>query len=125
MNNGPRSSYNMLAVWFGANRLMKELALDQDGHLCDHQLWTPEVAAQLAANSQLVLTDEHLAILQAVRLFYDKFGYAPATRPLIRFVMQQCGASYDNARLMQLFDTGLVARVLCRLAGLPKPANCL
>jgi len=39
--------------------------------------------------------------------------------------MQTVSSDLTNAHLMALFQTGLVARTLARLAGLPKPANCL
>ncbi|MDN5566088.1 MAG: TusE/DsrC/DsvC family sulfur relay protein [Psychrobacter sp.] len=102
------------------------IALDQDGHLCDHNLWTPAIAQQLADTLAVVLDDEHLAILQQVRAFFDKFNHSPATRPLIKW-LQQTLPEYDvsNQKLQQLFNTGLVARHVNRLAGLPKPANCL
>jgi tRNA 2-thiouridine synthesizing protein E len=99
--------------------------LDQDGHLCDHQAWSPKVASQMAQAQGLILTDEHLAILFAMRDFYQRFQHAPATRPLIKFLTQQVDPTLNNTRLMALFETGLVARTLARLAGLPKPANCL
>lgn len=100
-------------------------ALDQDGHLCDHLAWSPEVAAQMAQLQALTLTQEHLTILLAMREFYERFQHAPATRPLIKFLGQQVDPTINNAYLMALFETGLVARTLARLAGLPKPANCL
>lgn len=101
------------------------LNLDKDGHLQDHLDWTPEIAAQLAAIDGLQLEAQHLQVLLAVRDFYQRFGYAPATRPLIKFLMKELGDHINNAQLMQDFKTGLVARTLARLAGLPKPANCL
>ena len=39
--------------------------------------------------------------------------------------MKTVGPEIDNAMLQQRFHTGLVARHLSRLAGIPKPANCL
>lgn len=102
-----------------------ELLLDQDGHLQNHLDWTPEIAQLMAQKDGLTLTPAHLSILYAVQKFYQQFGYAPATRPLIKFLMKQLGNQISNAQLMQDFQTGLVARTLARLAGLPKPANCL
>ncbi len=99
--------------------------LDQDGHLVHHTDWTPTVAQWLADQSGLQLTDEHVQILMAMREFYQRFDHAPATRPLIKFLMQRIGSEMTNAHLMALFNTGLVARTLAKLAGLPKPANCL
>ena len=102
------------------------VALDQDGHLCDHTLWTPLIAQQLANTLAVDIDTERLAILQQVRAFFVKFNHAPATRPLIKW-LQQTLPDYDisNQKLQQLFNTGLVARHINRLAGLPKPPNCL
>jgi len=104
---------------------MMNLELDQDGHLVDYTIWTPEVAQELANSLELELTDWHLNILHAVRQFYQQFGHSPATRPLIKFLMKNVSPDINNAMLQEKFNTGLVARHLSRLAGVPKPANCL
>lgn len=102
------------------------IALDKDGHLCDHSLWTPVIAQQLADTLAVDLTDEHLQVLQQVRAFFDKFNHAPATRPLIKWLQRVLPEQdISNQKLQQLFKTGLVARHVNRLAGLPKPPNCL
>ena len=103
-----------------------DIALDQDGHLCDHAIWTPDVAQRLADTLDVTLTDEHLQILQQVRAFFEKFNHAPATRPLIKWLQKTLPEQdIGNQKLQQLFNTGLVARHVNRLAGLPKPPNCL
>lgn len=105
---------------------MTMISLDNDGHLIDHNLWTIEIAQQLADTLSIILTDEHYLILQAVRNYYIAFSHAPTTRPLIKYLNQQLpDLQIDNAKLQQLFNTGLVARHVNRIAGLPKPANCL
>ncbi|WP_372402988.1 TusE/DsrC/DsvC family sulfur relay protein [Acinetobacter piscicola] len=101
------------------------LELDQDGHLVDYTIWNEDVAQQLAQSLNLELTAWHFEILQAVRQFYHQFGHSPATRPLIKFLMKSVSADINNALLQDKFQTGLVARHLSRLAGIPKPANCL
>lgn len=102
------------------------VALDQDGHLCDHTIWTPVIAQQLANTLDIVLDTERLAVLQQVRAFFVKFNHAPATRPLIKWLQQTLpDDDISNQKLQQLFNTGLVARHVNRLAGLPKPPNCL
>ena len=102
-----------------------QLELDQDGHLVDHLVWDEHVAQQLADSLELQLTAWHLDVLFAVRQFYQQFGHAPATRPLIKFLIKTLGPEINNAILQERFQTGLVARHLSRLAGIPKPANCL
>ncbi|HCH27703.1 MULTISPECIES: TusE/DsrC/DsvC family sulfur relay protein [Psychrobacter] len=102
------------------------IELDQDGHLCDHTIWTPAIAQQLADTLEVQLAEEHLQVLLQVRAFFAKFNHPPATRPLIKW-LQKTLPEYDisNQKLQQLFNTGLVARHVNRLAGLPKPPNCL
>ncbi len=101
------------------------LELDQDGHLVDYTIWNEDVAQELANSLDLELSEWHFQILNAVRQFYAQFGHSPATRPLIKFLMKTVGPEVDNAVLQDKFKTGLVARHLSRLAGIPKPANCL
>ena len=101
------------------------LELDQDGHLVDYTIWNEDVAQELANSLNLELSEWHFQILNAVRQFYAQFGHSPATRPLIKFLMKTVGPEVDNALLQDKFKTGLVARHLSRLAGIPKPANCL
>ncbi len=102
-----------------------DLQLDQDGHLIDYTIWNENVAQELAKSLDLDLTPWHFEILQAVRQFYAQFGHSPATRPLIKFLMKSVSPDINNAVLQEKFNTGLVARHLSRLAGVPKPANCL
>lgn len=101
------------------------LILDQDGHLVDYSIWNEEVAQQLADTLELSLSPWHFEILYAVRQFYQQFGHSPATRPLIKFLMKTVSTEINNAILQDQFKTGLVARHLSSLAGVPKPANCL
>ena len=101
------------------------LELDQDGHLLDYTVWNEQVAQELAQSLELELTAWHFEVLHAVRQFYQQFGHSPATRPLIKFLMKTVSPESNNAVLQEKFNTGLVARHLSRLAGIPKPANCL
>jgi len=102
------------------------LALDAEGHLLDHRLWTPEIAQQLADTLAVELTPLHLRILMQVREFHTEFNHPPSTRPLIKYLMNTLpDDDISNQSLQALFNTGLVARHVNRLAGLPKPPNCL
>lgn len=102
------------------------LELDEEGHLLDHSLWTPKVAQQLADTLTVTLTDDHYRILQQVRAFHTEFNHPPSTRPLIKYLMKTLPEmQISNQLLQQMFNTGLVARHVNRIAGLPKPPNCL
>lgn len=105
---------------------MTDLILDQDGHLCDHTIWTPAIAQTLADTLEVELSDVHYRILLQVRAFFEQYHHSPSTRPLIKHLAQTLpDDNIDNAKLQALFKTGLVARHVNRLAGLPKPPNCL
>ncbi len=99
--------------------------LDPEGYLVDLNDWSEAVAEQLALEEKRHLTPAHWEILLLLRQFYQEFELAPAMRPLSKYLRQHLGA--DKARsiyLMQLFGES-PAKSAARLAGLPKPDNCL
>lgn len=103
-----------------------DLELDEEGHLVDHTLWTPEVAQLLADTLPVTLSENHYRILHQVRSFHEQFNHPPSTRPLIKYLMKTLpDMNISNPLLQQMFNTGLVARHVNRIAGLPKPPNCL
>lgn len=101
------------------------MILDEDGHLQNPSDWNKTTAQQLADTLDIVLSERHFEILYAVRSFYELYCHSPSTRPLIKHLNQQLSIPTDNTELQSLFKTGLVARHVSRIAGLPKPANCL
>lgn len=102
------------------------IALDDDGHLCDYQQWTPQIAQTLADSLNITLEPIHYRILYAVREFFRLYHHSPSTRPLIKHLATSLpDDKLSNQHLQALFGTGLVARHINRIAGLPKPANCL
>lgn len=99
--------------------------LDKDGYLRDHHAWTEALAEQLAARDGIALTPAHWDILHALRRFYERYELSPATRPLLKYLAQEFGAEKATSiYVMQLFP-GTPAKTIARLAGLPKPPNCL
>lgn len=101
------------------------IPLDPEGYLVDMEEWSPAVAEQLAKEEGIELTEEHWEIIHVLRDFYARFEQAPAMRPLVKAVGQALGAEKGRSiHLMALFP-GSPAKVGARLAGLPKPANCL
>ncbi|MFC3285262.1 TusE/DsrC/DsvC family sulfur relay protein [Litchfieldella rifensis] len=103
----------------------REIALDPEGYLVDLDDWSPEVAQALAAEEGRELTDEHWEVITVLRDFYAHFETAPAMRPLVKAVGQALGPDKGKSlHLLRLFPDS-PAKVGARLAGLPKPANCL
>lgn len=103
----------------------RQLPLDKDGYLVELADWSEDVAEALARREELELTPEHWEILRLLRAFYAEFQLSPATRPLIRYVAQRLGPEKGNSLYMNRLFKGTPAKLAAKLAGLPKPTNCL
>ena len=102
-----------------------DVALDEEGYLYDLEQWSPAVATMLAREDGLELTDEHWEVIEVLRRFYQQYQLSPAMRPLVKAVAAELGPEKGRSiHLMKLFP-GSPAKVAARLAGLPKPENCL
>jgi tRNA 2-thiouridine synthesizing protein E len=103
---------------------MMELNLDREGFLRELNDWNEDVAKALAANEGIMLSDDHVEIIDLVRRYYDQYQISPVTRVLVKLVREQMGEAKGNSiHLMQLFS-GKPAKLVSKIAGLPKPANC-
>lgn len=103
-----------------------DIGVDEEGYLLNHQHWTPDIAKQLAQQQQLILHDEHWQILYAIRNFYQQYQRSPTTRVLLKYLGQQLGSEKSTSiYVMSLFGDGTPAKTIARLAGLPKPTNCI
>ncbi len=101
------------------------IALDKDGYLVELGDWSPEVAAALATREELELSPEHWEILELLRGFYREFELSPATRPLIKYTALKLGTDKGNSLHLNRLFKGTPAKLAAKLAGLPKPTNCL
>lgn len=102
-----------------------ETLLDKEGYLINLDDWSKDIADYLAHKEAISLTSEHWEIIFLLRDFYNEFQISPAMRPLVKAVGKKLGADKGKSiYLMQLFP-GSPAKLIAKLAGLPKPANCL
>ena len=100
-------------------------AFDREGFLRNLSDWSPDVAEQIAGNEGIVLSQAHWEILQLLRDYYREFDASPAMRPLVKYCKVKLGP--DKGRsiyLLKLFP-GSPAKLGSKIAGLPKPDNCL
>lgn len=103
----------------------KKVPLDPEGYLVNQADWDQEVAEALALEEGIPLGDEHWEIIEVLRDFYARFEQAPAMRPLVKAVSRALGEEKGRSiHLMRLFP-GSPPKVAARIAGLPKPTNCL
>ena len=103
----------------------RSIELDKDGYLADLNDWSPEVATALAMQNDIELTPDHWEILQLLRNFYEEFQLSPATRPVIKYTALKLGAEKGNSLHLNRLFNGTPAKLAAKLAGLPKPTNCL
>lgn len=103
----------------------RTIALDKDGFLVDLDDWSQDVAHALAHNEGIELTAEHWQILELLRAFYQAYQLSPATRPLIKYAALKLGPEKGNSHHLNRLFNGTPAKLAAKLAGLPKPTNCI
>lgn len=102
-----------------------DVPLDNDGHLIDLQQWNTQIAQALAAQDNIILTNEHWEIINLIQEFYREYQISPAMRALVKYAERKLGAEKGKSiYLLQLFPPS-PARIASKVAGLPRPTNCL
>ncbi len=96
----------------------REIAVDAEGFLTNPDEWDEELAAVLASNIGIELTDEHWALLRFLREDYAKQGETATTRRV------QSVGGVPTKRQFQLFPKK-PAKKMAYVAGLPKPRGCV
>ena len=91
----------------------------------DRTLWDQDVARVFAEFEGLALTDAHWEILTLIQAFYDEYDASPANRALVNYVKAALGAEKGNSIYLMTLFPGSPTRLASRIAGLPKPKNCL
>ena len=98
---------------------------DENGFLSDTGNWSDDIAQVFAAQEGISLTNAHWEVLSLLRDYFAAFGDSPANRALVNFTKQQLGPEKGNSLYLMGLFPGSPARVGSRIAGLPKPKNCL
>ena len=98
---------------------------DENGFLSDTGNWSDDIAQAFAAQEGISLTGAHWEVLSLLRDYFAAFGDSPANRALVNFTKQQLGPKKGKSLYLMGLFPGSPARVGSRIAGLPKPKNCL
>lgn len=97
----------------------------EQGFLCHVSDWNEDVARALAEREGIELTPAHWEILHLLRDFYTAYDSSPAMRALVKYVRLRLGDEKGRSvYLLRLFP-GSPAKIGSKIAGLPRPANCL
>jgi len=101
------------------------VSLDDEGFLADLNEWSEPVALALAQREGIELTPDHWQILALLRAFYEQYQLSPATRPLVKYAALHLGPEKGNSSHLNRLFNGTPAKLAAKLAGLPKPTNCI
>ncbi|MEO0444036.1 MAG: TusE/DsrC/DsvC family sulfur relay protein [Pseudomonadota bacterium] len=103
----------------------QSIATDTEGYLKNLGDWSEDIAEAIARQENITLSDSHWELIHLVRAFYTRYALSPAMRPLVNYIGKELGKEKGNSiYLMQLFPDS-PAKLLCKIAGLPRPTNCL
>lgn len=103
----------------------RDIALDKDGYLIDLADWDSNVANALATQENISLSPAHWEIITLLQEFYREFELSPAMRAFVKYTEKKLGPEKGRSiYLLQLFPPS-PAKVASKIAGLPRPTNCL
>lgn len=99
--------------------------VDDQGFLLDLSVWTETLAEEIALSEDIHLTSAHWEIIFLLREFYQEFGISPAMRIFVKQTKIKLGADKGNSHYLLGLFPGSPAKIASKIAGLPKPTNCL
>lgn len=105
--------------------MLPPAAFDREGFLRKLDQWTPDVARQIANAEQLELTAGHWELIELLRQYYREFDSSPAMRPLVKYCRLKLGDDKGKSIYLMTLFPGSPAKIGSKIAGLPKPDNCL
>ena len=98
---------------------------DEEGYLTNLNEWNKDLAALIAKDEGIEMTDEHWEVIDFLREYYNEYQIAPAVRVLVKAIKKKFGADKgSNKYLYELFPYG-PAKQACKIGGLPKPTGCV
>jgi dissimilatory sulfite reductase related protein len=95
----------------------KTVELTDEGYLVNPDDWSKEIAAEMAKEDGIELSDKHYEVLE-----YLRKEYAAGSNLTIRKVGKS--GIVDIKGLYQLFPGGPL-KLSSKYAGIPKPASCV
>ncbi|MBJ7259781.1 MAG: TusE/DsrC/DsvC family sulfur relay protein [Chthoniobacterales bacterium] len=91
---------------------------DDEGYLINHAQWNKDVAAALAAEQGVALTDEHWKVLEFIDTDFKERGVVPGMRR-----MNKVG-NIPTKDLYALFPDGSIKKAV-KISGYPKSVSCV
>ncbi len=92
--------------------------VNDEGYMTNHAQWNRDIAAALAQELGLALTDAHWKVLEFIDKDFKEKGVVPGMRR-----MNKVG-NIPTKELYTLFPDGPIKKA-AKIAGYPKPASCV
>jgi len=94
-------------------------------YLSDLAPWSEDQALQLALEKDIAIEAAHMEVLVVARRFFSTYGFSPSMRPLCKVVTQHLGVEKGRSLYLNKLFPDSPAKLVAKLAGLPKPKNCI
>ena len=99
---------------------------NSEGFLEDPRSWDEDTAVSIAREDGLDLSENHWELIWFLREFYNAHEMAPpSNRLFVKAVRETLGEDKGNSIYLMTLFPGTPAKTACRIAGLPRPTNCL
>jgi TusE/DsrC/DsvC family sulfur relay protein len=96
----------------------KEVTVNEEGFLTEYDEWSEEIAAELAKNIEVEMTEEHWALIKWLREDYKEKGETATTRRV------QTVGGVPTKKQFELFPKK-PAKKMAYIGGVPKPKGCV
>ncbi len=101
------------------------MRVDKEGFIVDLADWSDSVALELARREGIALTVDHWMVINVLRSFYETTGVSPSMRPFVKLVGERLGREKGTSIYLLSLFPGSPAKLAAKVAGLPRPTNCL
>ena len=101
------------------------VAVNKEGFLLNLAEWNETVALTLAALESVEMSEAHWEIILFIRAYYQSFKHLPNLRVFTKALAQKLGSHKGNSRYLHNLFPQSPLRIICKIAGLPKPPSCL
>jgi tRNA 2-thiouridine synthesizing protein E len=101
------------------------IPVDEEGFLLDTSDWSLELAAQIAADIRIDMTQDHWDLVMFVRNYFESCGAVPELRHVLKHRRETHGADAATRRhVYKLFPYGY-GQQACKIAGMRKPRKLM
>jgi len=94
------------------------LDVNEEGYMTNHAQWNRQVAAALAQEIGICLTDAHWKVLDFIERDFKEKGVVPGMRRMNKI------GNIPTKDLYALFPDGPIKKA-AKISGYPKPASCV